>query len=100
MHRLRITLWIFLFVASGCTPLTEEARSVQVHSEVSTVLDGCKRLGPVTASISAVNMDGYNALRVRLREATARMGGDTVAILNTDTTLTHAYLHGVAFRCY
>jgi hypothetical protein len=80
--------------------MSNQAAAVQVHSQISSVLDGCTKLGPVTATTSQFQMDSNSALNAQLREATATLGGDSVALVHTDETLTQYVRHGIAFRCF
>lgn len=86
----------------GCVTLSEKAARIQVHSQISNLLDSCKKLGPVTATATGFwhyEKSPQMAI-VKLREEAADRGGDTVAILNTDKIFTGTIIHGVAFKCY
>lgn len=87
-------------LTAACTTVSETALKVQVHTQISSVLDQCKRLGPVSAYHSSMILDSREALSVKLREASAALGGDTVVLLNIDETLTEARQQGIAYRCY
>lgn len=96
-----------LFLAGCATPtLTERAARVQVHTQMSTLLDSCKKIGPVSASadstfdpVGIVTQAKNNA-----RDAVAEKGGDTLVITNTDKFQEFgkntAVAQGVALRCY
>lgn len=94
------------FIASGCVTLSQKAESVQVHRQVSNLLDSCKRIGPVSSIGSSMLSDeqAVAEAKVRLREKAADKGGDTVAILNIDVltniTTWEAHMQGIAFKCY
>lgn len=102
--QLRSSLFLLVALAalSGCTTLSEKAAQVQVHGQVSNLLDSCRKLGPVTAAAPRVwgPDQAFREAKVRLRETTSDLGGDTVAILNTDTLLTEVTIQGRAFKCY
>jgi hypothetical protein len=91
---------MFAVVLSGCASISDKAAPVQVHTQISSVLDKCKRLGPVTASTSSLSLESDTILQNRLREAVVDLGGDTLVLLNTDYYLTKDRQHGIAFRCY
>jgi hypothetical protein len=86
--------------------LSEKASRVQVHSQGSTLLDSCKRIGPVSGAASSVLSPKVAAQEayVKIRENAADMGGDTVAILNTDNLLSfttaETSIQGIAFKCF
>ena len=84
----------------GCVTLSQEAAGVQVHSQVSGLLDGCTKLGPVTASTSAFQLSSESALEAALREETAKMGGDSVATVRYYDHMTSYSVQAVAFRCF
>lgn len=89
-----------LISLAACATVTDKAAPIQVHSQINSVLDKCKNLGPVNASVSSLNLDSQSALEVQLREATANLGGDSVAIIHTDSTLTKEHMQGIAFKCF
>lgn len=95
-----------LLITSGCVTLSQKAESVQVHSQVSNLLDSCKRIGPVSSTGSSMLSpeQAVAKAKVRLRESAADKGGDTVAILNTDNltnvTTWEAHMQGIVFKCY
>lgn len=93
---------------AGCaTPLSDRARSVQVHRQASTLLAQCKTLGPVTGTGQGAGTldEGYAAALAGMREAAADKGADTVVILNVDRFMRSLYdrpttMQGTALRCY
>jgi len=107
-HKMRFTycLGFSLLCMTGCVTLSEKAKSVQVHSQVSNILNDCKRIGPVTATASSMLSadQAVQEAKVKIRENAADLGGDTVAILNTDVltsvTTWDASIQGIAFKCY
>lgn len=99
-------LGFLLLCMTGCVVLSEKARNVQVHSQVSNLLDNCKRIGPVSATASSMLSpdQAVQEAKVKIRESVSDLGGDTVATLNTDvlTSITtwDASIQGIAFKCY
>ncbi len=95
-----------LLFTGGCVTLSQKAQTVQVHTQVSNLLDGCKKLGPVVGQgKSMVSPDqAITEAKVNLRENVADKGGDTVAILNIDNitniTTWEAHVQGIAFKCH
>lgn len=87
----------------SCATMTDKAAKVQVHSQVSTLLDSCKKLGPANATANNV-VDVSFAIKeakTLAREKAADMGGDTLAIINIDLLSgTEATVQGIALRCY
>lgn len=99
----REVMVVFAAIATaGCVSISEKAAKVQVHSQMSTLLDGCTKLGPVSSKGSRVVSQHHavETAKVGLREATADKGGDSVVILNTDTFSSEVVMQGVAFKCY
>ena len=96
-----IAVFAAITVLTGCVTLTDKARRVQVHTQLSSVLDDCTKLGPVMAeSGHMLESTRDSEVEVKLREAAADLGGDTVAVLSRDSTFGKDYLHGIAFKCY
>ncbi|TAN29572.1 MAG: hypothetical protein EPN31_06190 [Castellaniella sp.] len=99
---------VSLLLLAGCASsptLTDRAARVQVHSQVSTLLTSCQKLGPVTASADSTY--GWNRpvqAKNNARDAVAAKGGDTLAITNTDQyakpDVDVTVVQGVALRCY
>lgn len=101
----KIASAVLLVLIAGCaTPLSPQAEGVQVHSQVSNLLENCKKLGPVTATAGAgvVYYEQHEAAKNGLREATAHKGGDTVAIINIDERGFRKIvtMQGIAMKCY
>lgn len=101
MNKSKLAILYFLAVAlMGCVAISDEAAKVQFHSQMSNALDGCTRLAPLTVSVSQFSLDSSSEISVALREAAARVGGDTVVALNQDETLSQIIQHGIAYKCY
>ena len=100
------TLVAIALIMNGCATIPEKAMKIQVHSQVSSLLTDCKKIRPVdgTASSMLSPEQAISEAKVTMREKTADLGGDTVAILNTDITTSvtswTAYVQGVALTCY
>jgi len=98
---------IYLILAAalaGCATMSQQASNVMVHSQVSSLLDDCERLGNVSASVSSWSKwdkrQTVQQARNNVREqAYQRYGADTVAILNADNYMTSATVQGIAFKC-
>ncbi len=85
----------------GCASITPEAKSVMVHSQISTLLDDCERIGNVTADVSAF-LDETTALQQAENDARQKayeMGADTIAVVNTDIMMTEVSVQAIAFKC-
>ncbi len=100
-----LTWLLAAFALAGCaTPLTDKAAGVQVHSQMSTLLTACRKIGPVTASSKAVWAPPTVAARLIARERVADLGGDTLVVTNIDETSDITgfvtSVHGTALRCY
>ena len=98
MQANRPFIFITAILLSSCASLSDKAANVQVHTQLSSTLDKCKKLGPILARASVLAPDGE--LQVKLREMAADMGGDTVVFLHLDKTLTEERLQGIAYKCY
>jgi hypothetical protein len=85
---------------AACVSLSDKAAKVQFHTHVSSTLDGCKRIGPVLVVVSAFSPNAKSSISVKLREAAADLGADSVVQLNTDETFTETRVQGIAFKCY
>ena len=89
-------LVIVAFVVAGCVSMSEKAAKIQVHTQMSTLLNGCTKLGPVSSSSKWALVESLDhaveTAKVGLREATADKGGDSVVILNTDTFSTRVIM--------
>jgi hypothetical protein len=89
---------------SACVSMTPAAKSVMLYSQDSTLLGGCKRLGPVASEINlitrATKEDGVAQVKNNLRDqAFAKYQADSVVLLNLDVTMTRASAEGIAFKC-
>lgn len=101
-----ITILIFPLILTACAgprPFSQKAMSIQVHTQMSTILNDCKKLGPVSATGWDTFYGGPWARRQAenvLRELAADRGADTVVRLNEDWNgSTHVTVHGMAFKC-
>lgn len=104
----RYTALLSLILLSGCATkaISPEAASVQVHQQVSTLLNDCKKLGPVSGygtkplGNALPPTGAINEAIGELREATAARSGDSVAIVNTEMALTGVRVLGIAYQCF
>ncbi|AZY52813.1 hypothetical protein [Bordetella avium] len=104
----RYTLLLAVAVLTGCAAptLTDRAQRVQVHGQMSTLLESCQKLGPVSGSAdSAFDKVGIvTQAKNNARDMVADKGGDTLVITNIDRFAEFgkntAVAQGVALRCY
>jgi hypothetical protein len=97
---------VLLLSACASKAISPEAALVQVHEQVSNLLSDCKKLGAVSGYGSkpfgnALPPNG--AIReaiAELRESTHMKSGDSVAIVNTEVSLTNVRVLGIAYRCF
>jgi len=102
---LAISSVLFLF---GCaTTISEEASEVQVHSQVSSIVNDCQKLGPVrvSASSSWSTDHAYRQAKADLRQAALdQYGADTVVIVNSDEEVGfftgESHMNGIAYDCF
>ena len=99
-----------LTTLAGCAAppvASEKALKVQVHTQMSTILDRCKNLGAVTARAvgemglnESIISSGGKKAQFALREQTVDMGGDTVVLLSSDfIPPNQVQAQGQALRC-
>jgi hypothetical protein len=101
----KVFLAVFLLANSSCATITPDAANIVVHSQVSTVLDACQMLGPISAEASAWKAlswsQVYQQVKNNLRhEAATKYDADSIAIMNIDTYTTKAVAHGIAYKCF
>jgi len=105
----RTTTIILTVLISSCSAnLSKEAGEVQLHSQISAILDDCEKLGPVR--VMAKSLWSTNKARAQakadLRQAAYdKYKADTVVLVNTDEEkiyFTHdkSYANGIAFNCF
>jgi len=75
-----------------------------LYSQDSTLLGGCKRLGPVSSEANlitrATQEDGATQVKNNLRDqAFQKYEADSVVLLNLNVTMTKASAEGLALRC-
>ncbi|MEX2163796.1 MAG: hypothetical protein WD823_06085 [Sulfuricaulis sp.] len=96
---------VFLCIAAlgstSCVTMPPEAAKIMLHRQVSTQLDNCMKLGPVSAESGAWDLpeQAINNLRAN---AVKKYGDkvDSVALINVDSYLTKTVAHGLAFKCF
>jgi len=99
-------LVILLIGCSTGTQLSKQGNVVQVHTQMSTLLNNCRNLGPVQVRDDTFNLilpdENKRSAVNKAREITAQMGGDTLVLINSEMTYMGAVatVQGVAMRCY
>ncbi|MHA3051829.1 hypothetical protein [Acinetobacter sp. ANC 4640] len=92
---------LLLIVAlSGCATLNNSiSKDAQIIQSNSTLINGCKKLGPIHVDTQALNFQ--NAANNELQRQAARYGADSVAITNKQALpLGHIIIDGTALKCY
>jgi hypothetical protein len=105
MKRVILVLPAFLALAA-CVSITPRASRIQVLRSDTTLVQGCKRLGRISAEASAMTKMDYNQVDQQavnnMRDAAAAKWGDqvdTVVVSNVDRFMTKSLANGVAFSC-
>lgn len=101
MRRILLISIAAVLAACASVKVSEKAATVQVQSQNSTLLLSCRKIGPVQ-SISGAQLDPYVAdmdAAVKLREAAADIGADTVVVVGTDGGRPNVAMQGLAFKC-
>lgn len=96
------------FGLSACATkqISQGASRIQIHQQVSSLLSDCKKLGPVSGYGTkplgnAIGSTGAIQEAIGdMREATYHLGGDSVALINEEISLTSVRVLGVAYRCF
>ena len=110
MHKLILGISLVTLI-TGCSPvITKDAAQVAFHTQISQLLDGCERLGPVkveykTQANLSKREDELQAEIDMRQMAFDKYGADNVVFINSqkvdggfgmpDTI----YAQGVAFKC-
>lgn len=95
-----IAVTSLLLTGCGAT-LSPSASKVQVHTQISTALDTCKKLGPLLASYTKRPfVDSDPMLVAAMREDTVKLGGDSLVLLQREDISGAAVRHGIAYKCY
>lgn len=104
MRNLKFVLIAYLLVACASPHLSDRAAKIQVHSQMSTLLDKCKNIGPVSASASDLLGGRFAATETAknmARDRTADIGGDVMVVTNIDYDGgSAATVQAVALKCY
>ncbi len=93
-------------IATGCaTPtLSPRAQEIIIHRDISTQLDGCKRLGPVQTDTRGGPFDFSAVADKAFREqAIERYGNsvDSIALINRDLhPAGRVVMQGIAYSCF
>ena len=103
----KASLFVVALTLGGCVSMTPRAQRIQLHPANSTQLNGCQKLGPVTAEASAWTQmnwpDVDEQAEINLRDAAAAKWGsgvDSVGLTNIDNLATKAIANGVAYKCF
>lgn len=106
MKRL-VALYLMALGSTSCVTMPPEAANVMLHTQITTQLDNCTKLGPVSAEASGweklswdeVEQQAKNNLRAN---AVKKYGDkvDSVALINMDRYATKIVAHGIAFKCF
>ena len=91
---------LLMLAGAGCATLSEKAARVQMHRQQSTAIASCTRLAPVAVRESRFKPAAVDFLSVKVREAAADAGGDSVLVLGAEEALTEVVVHGVAYKCF
>ena len=98
---------LIALIVAGCATITPEAQKVQVHEQVSTLVDDCVKLGPVSVTVNGLTKlspdDVYLQAKNDIRHlAWERYRADTVVLLNKDMSLysRKTTIQGMAMNCY
>jgi hypothetical protein len=105
--KLALLLILASVACTGCVTMTPRAGQIMLHSQMSTLLDKCKKLGPVSAEASAWTQIDYASVdqqaKNNLRDKAAEIYGaevDSVVVINVDRYGTKSVASGVAFKCF
>jgi len=105
MKSISSLLCSLVLVSAGCVTPSPMAAKIALHTERTTQLDKCDKLGPVQAEASGWsawdNDDWHRQAGYKLREAAARdfPSTDSVVLLNVDQYMTKLVAHGIAYQC-
>lgn len=102
MPSTKVLLLLVPFSIAACTTTSERSAKIQVYEQPVSILDKCQKLGPVNISVGILSRtpDLETELRARLREETAKLGGDSVVVLRTDTLPKEFRMQGIAYKCF
>jgi hypothetical protein len=101
-HYQSLTTATAVLLLAGCSVnMSPAASKIQVHSQLSTALDSCKKIGPVTGTITKrFWRPSDRFLSGAIREEASNLGADTVLLLQQDLVGSQYIQHGVAYKCY
>ncbi len=88
----------------ACVSITPEGKGVMLYQQNSTLLAGCKRLGPVSSEVPLITratkeagvQQAVNNLRT---QAYQQYGADSVVVLTAGANATTAGAEGLAMQC-
>lgn len=92
---------LVMFSLAGCAPLSPQAAGVMMYSQASTLIDSCKKLGPVSVKAKMGGEIGVQQAKNDLRQvAFDKYNADSVVVLNVDMNLFAApTVTGMALKC-
>lgn len=92
---------------TGCATITEQAQNVQVHGQGSTLVEDCKKLGPVQVKVNGLTKLSPNDVYIQAKNdirhmAWEKYGADTVVLLNQEMSVysRNTTIQGMAMKCY
>jgi hypothetical protein len=100
-----IALGLAVLGLTACAvPFPNKAANVQVHSQMSTLLTSCQKLGLVQGYATGCWVRPTAEAKIDARSKVADLGGDTLAITNIDETQSltefQTSVQGTAMKCH
>lgn len=95
-------LWIALCIISliSCATVSNQQNQVQLISSDSTLINGCKKLGPVNVDTQAINFN-EKAISEFKKLAYDKYGADSAVITQRNNkAFGHVVIEGTALKCY
>lgn len=92
---------VFIVLLTGCATLNNGSyNQIQILDGNSTLINGCKKLGPIHVDIQAINFN-KSANDELLRQAYSFNGTDSIAIVDRkNLPLGHVIINATALKCY
>ena len=90
---------VLVLLLSGCATTTPQGRGVMVHSQMSTLLNDCEKMGGMEATATKAIPYYVQSAQNELRNRAAEMGADTIVILNTEQTIASVTVQAMALKC-
>lgn len=100
-----VALVVLLAITACASPpvMTDKAARIQVHRQGSTMIPNCKIVGPITTTADGWNLAPSYAVEkgtIKARENASDKGGDSLIILNMDSTGDILTIQASALKCY